>query len=317
MGLVILGIAGVTLFTLLRPSRNAVTVAAAGSGHRQPAVVAQHPLASKGTPAQLPALSRHPPFDPQPLLDQLRAAITPLQGTYAVAVVDCSTGAMYGLDLDTSFGAASVNKLEILVDLYQRAENGQLDLDQTLTLSDADIQHYGTGVIQAPNAPRTYSLRQLAALMVEESDNTAAYVLEQYLGHDAIQSAMRTWGLRQTSLAPSDMTTPADAATLLERLYQHKLLSAQSTDVLLTLLTHTVFTDRIAAGVPAGVPVAHKVGTDVGVFNDAGLVLAPQRPFVLVVLSSGADETEAETGIALVTKDVYTFETGLPGNSSR
>lgn len=317
-GVVILGIAAITLFALLRPSHSTASVAAAVRSEKRtnPIVSARGAPAAKQARATLPALSRQPPFDAQPVLDQIHADIASLQGAYAVAVVDTASGAMYGVDLDKPFTAASVNKLPILVDLYERADAGQVNLDQTITIGDSDIQHYGTGIIQAPGAQRTYSLRELAALMIEESDNTAAYVLEQYLGHNEIQAALTTWGLQQTSLAPTNLTTPSDAATLLTWLYRHRLLTAQSTDVTITLLSHTVFTDRIAAGVPDSVEVAHKIGTDVGVYNDAGLVLAPQHPYVLVVLSTDADETEAETAIAHISKDVYGFETGLPGGSS-
>lgn len=229
-------------------------------------------------------------------------------------MVDLSSGTTYGLNSESSFRAASVNKLPILIALYQAAAAGKVDLDRVITIQDEDIQHYGTGVIQEADAPRTYTLRELAALMIEVSDNTAAHVLEAMLGEDVIQQSLSRWGLTHTSMA-DNVTTPLDMATLLTLLYRHELLSPQATDVALTLLTHTVFTDRIEGGVPNGVTVAHKVGTDTGVFNDAALVLEPHRPYALVVLSTDADEGEAGKALPRISGSVYEFERRLSGHT--
>jgi len=169
-----------------------------------------------------------------------------------VAVIDLATGAAYGLNADSIFRAASVNKMPILIALYQRAARGSVNLDQTLTLGDDDIQHYGTGLIQDSGAARTYSLRELAALMIETSDNTAAYVLERYLGQASIQDALAHWNVAHTSMA-DNTTTPTDAVALFAGLYRQQLLPAPSTNIALALLQHTVFDDRLANGVPSGI----------------------------------------------------------------
>src|SRR5207237_874555 len=159
---------------------------------------------------------------------------------------------VYGTNAQDLFRAASVNKLPILVTVYQRAALGQLNLDQSVTIGDADIQHYGTGTIQIAGAPRTYSIRQLAALMAQLSDNTAAYVLERLLGQTVVQTNLRRWGLNQTSMA-DNVTTPADAAGLMAALYAGRLLPADASSATLALLEQTVFDERLASGLPAGV----------------------------------------------------------------
>jgi len=190
---------------------------------------------------------------------------------------------------------------------------GQLDLDQVITIRDEDIQHYGTGVIQEPDAPREYTVRELAALMIEASDNTAAYVLEHLIGQDAIQQDLAHWGLTRTSMA-DNLSTPLEAATLLGQIYRHELLDAQAADVVITLLEHTYFADRLQTGVPDGVAVAHKVGSDVGIFNDDAIIFNPRRPYAVAVLSSAADEDEANGAFAKLSRDLYDFESTLATN---
>jgi len=245
----------------------------------------------------------------------LQQETTGLQGSYGISVSDLVTGLTYGINATGGYRAASINKMPILITLYQRADAGTINLDETITLSDDDIQHYGTGLIQDPGSGRTFTLRQLAAAMIETSDNTAAYVLERYLGQDAIQANVERWGLVHTSMA-DNTTTPAEVVALFVALKRGSLLQPESTAIVLSLLQHTVFDERIVGGVPQGVAVAHKIGTDVGVYNDAGIVLAPSHPYAIAVLSQGADESEAEAALARISGDVYRFESSLPATST-
>lgn len=309
MGLILLTVTAAALAALIGP------------GHRsQPASVPRIAGSSmssvdrtSGTRSSEPAPSES--LDTRQIESTLRQDTAGLQGSYGIGVIDLATGMAYGVNSSGVFRAASVNKMPILVELYQRAAQGSLNLDQSLALADDDVQHYGTGLIQEPGSARTYTLRELGALMVEASDNTAAYVLERLLGQAAIQATLERFGLLHTSMA-DNTTTPADAADLFASLYREQLVSHNATQVALTLLQHTLFANRLASGVPAGVPVAHKVGTDAGVYNDAGLVLLQGRPYAVAMLSQDADEHEAEQALARISGDLYRFESSLPAATS-
>ena len=60
-------------------------------------------------------------------------------------------------------------------------------------------------------------------------------------------------------------------------------------------------------GLPADVKVAHKIGTLVGVYADAGIVFAP-RPFVLVIMTKGARENEALEVLPKITQVIWEYE---------
>jgi beta-lactamase class A len=255
-------------------------------------------------------------IDSRAISTKLAADVAGLQGQYGIDVIDLASGSAYGVNAQQSFRAASVNKLPILISLYERAQSGRLNLSQTITLTDADIQHYGTGTIQNPGSPRTYTLADLAALMVKVSDNTAAYVLERFLGQANVQSDIQRWGFTHTSMA-GNATTPADAASLAAALYNGRLLSPSGSQAVLNLLQQTAFDDRLAAGLPADVPVAHKIGTDTGIFNDVGIVLLHGRPYAVAVLSEDANEAEADRAYARINTDLLAFERSLPPLSTR
>ncbi len=245
---------------------------------------------------------------------QLASYLAGLAGTYAVAVVDVQTGATIGQNQDVTLTAASVNKLELVVELYRLAEQGQLNLDSTTVIAADEIQNYGTGTIQLGGPGQVFSYRALARLMIEESDNTAAYVVGQRLGLARIQADLPSWGLSHTSLE-GNTTTASDVALLLTALARGKLLNQADTAEVLGYLEHTAWNDRLQSGVPAGVAVAHKIGTDPQIYNDAAIVSPNDHPYVVVVLSNGTEQNSALAAMADISRLVYSFESGLPANT--
>jgi len=232
-------------------------------------------------------------------------------GKYGLAAVDITTGKRLGIDQDDVFRAASVNKLELVIDLYRRAAAHAINLDASTVIGPDDVQNYGTGTIQLQGAGQTFTYRELASLMIEQSDNTASYVIGKRLGLDSVQADLQSWGLKQTSIA-DNYTTATDVALLLSQLQRGDLLPGAEQAEVLGLLQHTLWTDRLQTGVPSDTPVAHKIGTDVGVYNDAALVLNGSRPYIVVVLSAGTEEGDALATMTELSRQVYEFESGLP-----
>jgi len=62
--------------------------------------------------------------------------------------------------------------------------------------------------------------------------------------------------------------------------------------------------------VPEGINVSHKIGTEVGVISDAGIVFGP-KPFILVIMSQEVNEIEARKALPEITKKIYEMTQGL------
>jgi len=74
---------------------------------------------------------------------------------------------------------------------------------------------------------------------------------------------------------------------------------------MLAILERQTVNDRIPAGLPPGMRVAHKTGEITGIRHDAAIVFAAP-PFVLVVLTRGASSPEAGSAlIAEITRQLY------------
>jgi beta-lactamase class A len=63
----------------------------------------------------------------------------------------------------------------------------------------------------------------------------------------------------------------------------------------------------LAAGIPASTDVAHKYGREIHVVSDAGIVFADE-PFILVLLSKGVVEREADQAFPELSKAIYIQE---------
>jgi beta-lactamase class A len=78
-----------------------------------------------------------------------------------------------------------------------------------------------------------------------------------------------------------------------------------SIPTVLRRLQRQTVNDRIPAGLPPGLRVAHKTGEITAIRHDAAIVFAAQ-PFVLVILARGASSPEAGSAfIAAITRQLY------------
>jgi len=240
-------------------------------------------------------------------IEEIKNLVKGLRGTYGIFVQDLGTGESYGINQDEVFTAASLIKLPVLLTLFKEAEAGNIDLKTKYVLKNSD-KVGGAGSMQYKPAGTVYTYRQMAELMGKQSDNTAFNVFTKILGKEKIQNVIDDLGMKKTSFANNE-TTPKDIGLFFYKLYKENILIREDRDELLSFLTDTIWEDRIPAGLPAGTKVAHKIGTEVGVISDAGIVFS-QKPFILVVLSEGVLEKEAKEILPEIAEVVYRQRVG-------
>lgn len=227
-------------------------------------------------------------FDPAPALAEVENLTSGLQGAYGVYVYRLTDQKTYGVHQSETFPAASLMKLPVILTLYQEVEAGKLNLDDK-------------------PAGSTYSYRQLAERMGKYSDNAANNLLVKVLGAPKIQQTLDSLGMTKTSFKEYE-TTPEDVGIFFRKLYQDNLVNQAGREEILGFLTKTIFEDWLPAGVPVGTRASHKIGKDLGTFSDGGIVFGP-KPFVLVVMSKFARESEAVSVLPKISKAVWEFET--------
>jgi len=257
------------------------------------------------TPLIISNLTDEETFDPLPLLSQIGNLTNNLRGNYGFYVYRFADDRSYGLKQNQIFQAASLMKLPVILTLYQEAERGNLNLETEYKLVEEDKVN-GAGILQNKQAGTIYTYRQLAELMGQYSDNTAFAVIRKVLTDKKIEATINSLGMRQTSLR--DFTTsPADMGIFFQKLYQNSLLTNHDRNEILSFLTNTAFEDWLPAGVPSDIQVAHKIGRDIGVMADAGLILG-KKPLVVVLMSDGIKQSQAEEVFPKISLLISSFE---------
>jgi beta-lactamase class A len=290
---------------------SSVRAAEMPAGARAVADAATLAVPADAQPDALP-IPRTPPTrvpDMATLRQQLTAYLEQQDGRYGVFVIDLTTRKVMSINGNETFYSASTIKLPLAIYILDMVAQGKADLSEMIAYAPEDY-YEGTGVLQgAVNVGDTYPVRDLLRLSITESDNIATNMLLRRFGYDNLFAYMEQLGGKVTGFeGESFVTTPRDMALYMARLTSGTAVQNEELRTfLLDALEHTSFEDRIAAGVPAGVGVAHKIGTLPNVVNDIALVKSEERPFIVAIFSQDVDDATAPEVLSEITRTVYDF----------
>ena len=216
----------------------------------------------------------------------------PLDGLDAAWLVRFPDGRVEERDADRTFSSASMVKTFLLLVAWSSPR------DAPLTVAPAH-RTGGDGVLTHLTLPVTLPLRDVLALMVVVSDNTATAAVIDHLGGPAACTArFRELGFASTAVRPRDgqlgVTTPREHDAAIRRLVAdpeaRALLEAQQ--------DHRA----LRRGIAARVPFAHKTGTVDDVRHDGGVARHPETgaELAITVFTAGGPHDEWVDHPALV-----------------
>ena len=122
-----------------------------------------------------------------------------LPGEISVYGKDLVTDEKWAYEADVPLVAASVIKLPILVEAFRQARDGLLAMDEIFSIRP-EQKMPSCGALTYLHDGLTVTLRDLCALMIILSDNTATNILIQRLGMENINAGMRKLGLEKSTL---------------------------------------------------------------------------------------------------------------------
>jgi beta-lactamase class A len=224
------------------------------------------------------------PVDIDSLIDELERETG---GQIAYALHDLQTDERRGHRADVPVPTASVIKLPILVHVALRAEAGQLGWGEALTLTDA-VKVAGSGILKELSAGLAISVRDLCALMMALSDNTATNMLIDRVGIAAVNDTAAALGMARTRLlrraftpdTPQSrpyglgVTTADEMAGLLVRIARRQIGDDGAAEATLAMLAMQQDRAGIPRLLPAGWAYAGKTGSIEGLRADAALLTA-------------------------------------------
>jgi len=219
---------------------------------------------------------------------------------------------------------ASVIKLTLLAGAWRAVNEDGISFDKIVKI---DKNNY-TGTWFPDNDPfpamkpgADWKFRDVVEVMVRRSDNIATNTLIDLLDRAVVTTFMKRLGLENTAVrhklsSGTDVNdpqatgynsmTPYDAATLLSLIARGRLLSPEASEGMLSTLSKQMDRALIAAALPPEASYAGKTGELSAARNDAAIVKAPGRHYVLVIFTRLPD-AQAKPIIHAVTRAADAF----------
>lgn len=223
---------------------------------------------------------------------------------------DLNAGNWTGVNEDALYTPSSMLKVVAMMAALKLAESNPTILSERLKYhkslpGSADYFYTNDSV-----ASGSYSLEDLIGYMIKFSDNDAfdAIVADPKINAEFVQ-IYSLFRLPTTALIGSttDFMSPRSFSSIFRTLYNSSFFEWNLSEQVLDLLSQTTFTSGIAAGVPAGTPVAHKFGENTDELHDCGIVYYPDHPYLLCVMTRGNNAVKLESVIQGISGAAWSF----------
>ena len=247
-----------------------------------------------------------------PLRENMKEYVSSRENSLGVYFEYLPTGGSVGVNEQLEVKIASLAKVPVSMAVYREVEDGKLDGNKKITMLEEDIdKNFGT--FWENGVGTKWSIEQLVSISLRESDNTATNMIIRQLPKEALPRVFDALDLPKRRDGPFPVLSPKSYSSILRNLYLASFNDKYYSNQILDHLANTDFNDKLPSGVPEGVKVSHKIGvfnfnTDEGedVYSDCGIIYAPNRPFVLCIMSE-SDEATARAEMQYLTKMAYGF----------
>jgi beta-lactamase class A len=209
---------------------------------------------------------------------------------------DLNSGPSFGIEEKEFFSPASLLKVPILIGWLKEAEKNPAILEKKIKY---DGENYNANKNETIHGAaeveygKTYTAEELLNLMIVYSDNNAVLLLGNsgWSFSGKIYDALR---LPKPDFSGGDyQLTVKDYSSFFRILYNASYLNQDMSNKALELLASVDFRRGLSAGVPENIVVAHKFGERTAPegkqLHDCGIVYYPNRPYLLCVMTKGAD----------------------------
>ncbi len=227
---------------------------------------------------------------------------------------DLNTSRWGGINERDLYAPSSMLKVAILMSYLKIVENDPGILEEKIWYQRKDV--YGEFYKPTRKIEEGYhSVKELLQYMIIDSDNTSMSLLVAFRSKNVvgIYSDLRLPDLLKGS---DDFMSAESYSYLFRTLYNATYLRRSYSEEALKILTLTSFDKGIVSGVPSSIKVAHKFGehtvlTDGKVaerqLHDCGIVYAPDKPYLLCVMTKGTNFADLEQIIGDLSRMVYDF----------
>lgn len=260
---------------------------------------------------------------------QVQRILTNLPDGSSVFYTDIQSNASASVDPDRIYPAAALIDLFIITEAFHQIDQNKLKLTDALPIRQEDIVG-GTGILQNRQGGTT-TIKECIDLIASESDNTAANLLINRIGMDAINGTIKTLGLSHTALRRhladdaarkaglENETSAGDIATFFTQVARGKIYNNAVSTALVNAIAqqNKPEWDFLGGGLTPRPQIVHMTGQippasgAPGVLHDAGIIYPPNKGAYVLVFMNQSTVPNNEIGIkaGTVSQNVFAVAT--------
>ncbi|HUQ96120.1 MAG TPA: serine hydrolase [Chitinophagaceae bacterium] len=227
---------------------------------------------------------------------QLQALIKNFNGEIGVYVKNLGNNKVVAINADTIFPTASMVKVPILIGIMDKINKGELAYHQELIYRDS-LLYEGVDILGSYKDSEKVELSKVVLLMLSTSDNTASLWLQGLAGTgtriNALLDSMGFLKTRVNSRTPGreadrtvygwGQTSPREMALLLEKIYNHQVVSEAASDRMLRSLNKNYWDGESLSQLPPDATIFSKNGAVDASRSEVVLVRGKKSTFVFCV----------------------------------
>ncbi|MEY2640996.1 MAG: hypothetical protein RL150_389 [Candidatus Parcubacteria bacterium] len=223
----------------------------------------------------------------QPLREDIRNTIADYEAEgYRVGLYFeyLNTGGNISVNPDMRFWPASLSKMPTAFVVMKKIQDGDWELSNELVLFEEDRDNR-FGMLYTEPVGTRLTVEELLKKLLVESDNTAHKMLIRNVASTEFDMLIEALGMGELFDKEYDITAK-EYSRIFSALFNASYLDREHSQMLLTYLAETPFTEFIDSGIPDDVVFSHKIGEEFekSVFLDSGIVYVPNRPYLITIM---------------------------------
>lgn len=237
-----------------------------------------------------------------------------LDSKYGIYIKDLGRNETVSINADTIFPPASMAKMTMAMLILRDIDAGKYTLDTTYPIQDSVKFSTEDDLGKLPNGTPV-TIRKYLEKLIEDSNNTAWYHMDKFLGGSYESVNPRTiseLGVNPLFLNPHEGTA-SNLGHLFEDLYNARTVSVKSRDYLIDLMEHALEWNRagIGLGLPTGIQFANKIGnlwTDSDInYCDSAIVYGKYTNYILIIMDKDIDWESGKVNLKDLSSIVYNY----------
>ncbi len=214
------------------------------------------------------------------------------------------------------------------MEVYKQAALKKFSLTDVRNI-DTHTAVGGSGILKDLPDPSALSIRNLCVLMLILSDNTATNSIIDLVSLASINATLQSLGFKNTRVqrkmidtkasgrGDENISSPAEAAKILQLLYKGAFIDkTTSAEIISMIAKKDREGSRLAAGIPANIPIVYKPGSLFGVSTEWAIINLKERPYAVAIMENYKVEGQAKQIVEKVSERLYQYFWRI-GNGTR